>query len=115
MVGANFFKVDKQFLAVYFSKSLLLHCNFSDLKMPGTTFENCRVKECYFTNTDLHRANFSHADCAGTLFHHCNLEKVDFRQAMHYAIDPAHNKLKNARFSYPDVAALLNYLEIIIE
>jgi uncharacterized protein YjbI with pentapeptide repeats len=40
-------------------------------------------------------------------FQNTNLANADLRTAKNYYIDPTHNKLKGARFSYPEVLSLL--------
>ena len=47
--------------------------------------------------------------------HNANLEKANFKGAFNYYIDPLKNRLKNARFSYPEVLALLIPFGIKIE
>lgn len=113
--GADFHKCDKTFFSVCFEKSILMGCNFSELKMKKTRFCHSKVKECYFNNTQLAESDFSKADLEGTLFHHCDLSKADFREAINYSINPQANVLKKARFSAPEVLALLSFFEIEIE
>ena len=45
----------------------------------------------------------------------CDLQKADFREASDYAIDPSANQMQGARFSFPDVVALLNGFGLKIE
>ena len=51
----------------------------------------------------------------GTRFTRCDLQKADLRTAEEYAIDLETNKLKGARFSFPDVVRLLDGTGIVIE
>ncbi len=83
------------------------YCNFSDLNLKNGSFENSKLRESYFTNTSLVGANFSGADLQGTIFHNCDLCKADFSTATHYDIDPQTNKIKKAKFSFPEVIGLL--------
>jgi hypothetical protein len=46
------------------------------------------------------------------VFNQSNLEKVDFRTSKNYAIDPENNRIKRAKFSYPDVLGLLDKYDI---
>ena len=50
-----------------------------------------------------------------TAFSRCDLQKADFREATGYRIDPSDNQMKGARFSFPDVIALLNGFGLVIE
>ena len=50
-----------------------------------------------------------------TTFSRCDLQRADFRMAEAYAINPADNRMKGARFSFPDVVALLEGTGIQIE
>ncbi|MEI8366028.1 MAG: hypothetical protein WCF65_06385 [Parachlamydiaceae bacterium] len=40
--------------------------------------------------------------------------KTDFSQATRYSIDPKTNKIKKAKFSFPEVVGLLNGFDITI-
>lgn len=115
LVGLEFHKCDKTFFCVTFQQSILMACNFSELKMKKTSFSHSKLKECYFNSTQLLESNFQQTDLAGTLFHHCDLSKTDFRGAINYAIDPQTNNLKKAVFSSPEVLALLSFFDIKIE
>jgi len=53
-------------------------------------------------------------DLHNSLFMHTNLKHADFTNAMNYSIDINFNTVTHASFSYPDVIALLNYLDIKI-
>ena len=114
VLGADFHKCDARFFSIHFRKSILIHCNFSGLKMQGASFKESKLKECYFTNTLLNGGDFSEVEFTNTDFHNCNLTKCDFRSATRYSINPLTNDIKKARFSFPEAASLLNYLDIII-
>ena len=49
------------------------------------------------------------------MFHNSNLCKANFIGAINYSINPLTNSLKQAKFSKPEVLALLEHFEIIIE
>ena len=53
-------------------------------------------------------ANFTHP-------HDTNLMKADFRGAKNYVISPQDNRVRKAKFSFPEVLSLLKCLEIEIE
>jgi len=83
--------------------------------MLNTSFLRCKITETYFTDTNLNGSNFSESDLSKTEFHNSNLSKVDFRKAINYSLDPRTNKIREAKFSNPDVIGLLKHFEIIIE
>ncbi len=112
LVGADFFKCDKPFFSVQFTHSILHYCNFSDLNLKGISFAECKLKECHFTNSGLVGASFKDSDLLGTIFHNSDLSKADFSSAINYDIDPQTNKIKKAKFSLPEAAALLRGFDI---
>ncbi|MEI8125904.1 MAG: pentapeptide repeat-containing protein, partial [Parachlamydiaceae bacterium] len=114
IVGTEFFKCEKQFFSVTFKNCSLQYCNFSDLDMSKTAFTGSKLRENYFTNTLLKSACFDDVDLSGTLFHNCDFTQADFSRANHYSIDPQANKIKKAKFSFPEVVGLLNGFEITI-
>lgn len=114
IVGAEFFKCEKTFFTVTFKNCLLHYCNFSDLNMKSSSFKGSKLKECHFTNTTLAGADFSDVDLTGTIFHNCDLCKADFSTATQYNIDPQTNKIKKAKFSFPEAVGLLRGFDITI-
>ena len=115
IVGAEFHKCDKTFFSIRLEKSIVMVCNFSELKMKRTSFCGSKVKECYFNDTQLSESDFTKTDLEGTLFHHCDLSKADFRGAVNYSINPQSNVMKKAIFSAPEALALLTFFYIKIE
>ncbi|MFR4453288.1 MAG: pentapeptide repeat-containing protein [Ruminococcus sp.] len=63
--------------------------------MAESSFRNCRLER--------------------TQFDGCDIRKADFRESCGYLIDITSNKIKNAKFSYPEVVRLLDALDIQIE
>lgn len=114
IVGAEFFKCEKTFFSPIFKKCILHYCNFSDLNMKKTSFSGSKLKECHFTNTNLNGADFGEVDLSGTIFHHCDLSGSDFSTAMRYDIDPQTNKIKKAKFSFPEAMGLLRGFDVTI-
>ncbi len=115
LVGVNFTKCDKMFLCLKFNNCLIDTSNFSDLDLKNTSFCGCVIRDTHFTNTNLISADFEGVDLKGSVFHNTNLSKANFRGAINYLINPSTNKLVKARFSAPEVLALLDHFEIIIE
>jgi fluoroquinolone resistance protein len=113
IVGLDFFKCEKT-LHLSFNKCIMQTCNFTDLKLKGTSFAGSKIKEVYFTHTDLSETNFTDTDLLGTIFHQCNLTKSDFRNAKNYLIDLQTNNAQKAQFSFPEAINLLQSFDITI-
>lgn len=79
--------------------------DFSGSEVSGSTFSDCGLVE----------SNFKQCGLDGTEFLRCDIRKADFREASGYQIDIMSNKMKGARFSFPEVVSLLNVLEIKID
>ena len=73
------------------------------------------LEETDFTESDLTNSIFDHCNLANAIFDSTILNKVDFRTAYNYRIDPEHNSIKKARFSMLGIAGLLNKYDIDIE
>lgn len=114
IVGGEFFKCDKTFFSVGFKNCLLQYCNFSDLNMKSTPFSGSKLQECHFTDTILNGANFSDVELSGSIFHNSDLSNADFSRATRYDIDPRTNKIKKAKFSFPEAIGLLRAFDISI-
>lgn len=113
LVGLQFSKCRKVSFQT-FHKSILLSCNFTDLKLKATSFKGSKLREVHFSNSDLSSSDFTETDLLGTVFHQCQLTKADFRNATNYAIDLHSNNIKRAKFSSPEVINLLNRFDIEI-
>lgn len=83
--------------------------------MKKTDFHDCTLLETDFSEADLTGATFQNSNLAATIFYHTNLEKVDFRTAQNFTIDPEINKLKGARFTYDSLEGLLRKYRIVVE
>jgi uncharacterized protein YjbI with pentapeptide repeats len=88
---------------------------FQALKLESCSFINCSLKSADFSGSFLKNTSFSQSDLEGTVFNGCDLQKADLRQAVNYHIDVEHTLIKGAKFSIPQVLALLNSFEIEIE
>lgn len=113
--GVDFGLCRKFGFSTAFRRCHLSFCSFHELKMPKTVFEGCELIECFFSECDLTRADFSACDLERTLFERCKLEKADFRTAFRYAIDPAANRMRGARFSREGLEGLLAQYGLEIE
>lgn len=88
---------------------------FSGMGLAGFDFSAASFSECVFDDCKLAGASFYGVPLGRTQFSRCDLRDADFRAAEGYAIDPAANQMKGARFSFPDVVALLGSTGIRIE
>lgn len=82
--------------------------------MKKTSFNGSKLMECHFTNTHLNSADFDEVDLSGTIFHNCDLSMADFTTAIRYDIDPQTNKIKKAKFSFPEAIGLLRGFDVTI-
>jgi len=89
----------------YFTNLKLVKYDFRGSQFDESYFEECRLTDAKFNNVNLH----------GTKFIKCDLSGADFRNALEYEIDITDNKLKKAKFSFPEVVSLLSSLNIIID
>ena len=80
-----------------------------------TKFDKCSLKETDFTEVNLSASVFSDCDLTGAIFSNTILEKVDFRTANNYSIDPEFNKLKKAKFSAFNLDGLLYKYQLDID
>lgn len=88
---------------------------FSGMSFVNFDFSGCRFGDCIFDECRLAGADFRGVPLGHTQFSRCDLQKADFREASDYAIDPSANQMQGARFSFPDVVALLNGFGLKIE
>ncbi|WP_315066564.1 pentapeptide repeat-containing protein [uncultured Clostridium sp.] len=89
--------------------------NFILMKLNKVKFSSSKFQESLFENCDLIEADFKDTRFESTQFIQCNMEKADFRGAHGYVIDIQSNKLKKAKFSFPEVINLLNSIDIVID
>lgn len=88
-----------------FVRMELMRFDFSGNVIQESAFEECNLRECNFKGVPLE----------STQFLSCDMRNADFRESIGYGIDITTNKLKGAKFSFPDVISLLNVLEIKID
>jgi len=82
--------------------------------MNHTEFFECTIRETDFSNANLTESNFSGSDLQGSKFQNTILGKADLSKARNYYIDPTQNKIRHAKFSYPEVLALLDPFGIVL-
>lgn len=115
LLGLRFDTCNDFLFAVSFDNCKLDFASFFKVKLKGTTFKDCSLHEVDFTEADLTAAVFSNCDLKDASFGATNMEKADFRTAFNYSIDPAENRLKQARFSAQGLAGLLDRYDIIVD
>ena len=115
MIGVKFNECDPFLLQLSFKDCQLNYTSFYKLKIQNTKFKNCNLEEADFTETILTSALFETCDLKNTTFDSTNLEKVDFRTAFNFEMNPQQNSLKGARFSKENVQGLLSVYKIIVE
>ncbi|RZL97280.1 MAG: pentapeptide repeat-containing protein, partial [Pedobacter sp.] len=114
MVGFNFNHCDPFLLTVSFEDCFLHLSSFYKLKLKKTKFIKCDLREVDFADADLTAATFIECNLDRSIFQNTILEKVDFRTATNYSIDPETNRIKNAKFSKDGIAGLLDKYKIDI-
>jgi fluoroquinolone resistance protein len=115
MLGLLFENCNEFGLAISFDKCNLNHSSFFQTKIKRTAFKESQLQEVDFSQCDLAGSVFDNCDLLSAKFENSILEKVDFRTAFNYSIDPSLNKIKKARFSTLGVAGLLDKYDIEIE
>lgn len=113
--GVDFGRCRRLGFGVAFRGCHLSFCSFRELKMERTRFTGSVLRECFFSECDLAEADFSECDLERTLFEHCRLEGADFQTAFAFAIDPAVNRMRGARFSRGGLEGLLTQFGLRIE
>ena len=118
LLGVNWTELQKSgnaFLPfLSFEACTLKHNVFFHQRLKRMDFSFCDLGGSFFDECDLTESRFTGANLKGTLFSNNNLTGADFREAKDYAISLENNKLKKARFSFPDALNLLTALGIVI-
>lgn len=114
MLGLNFEHCHEFLFTVKFENCLLNFSSFYKRTLKKTSFRNCSLQEVDFIETDLSGSVFDNCDLKDARFENTNLDKVDFRTAYNYTINPDINKLKKAQFSLAGLPGLLSRFDIII-
>ena len=78
------------------------HCNlqyasFVNVNLTATRFAHCRLTEVNFFESRLVDAEFTDSDMRGARFEGCDARNANFADAVGVFIDPARNKVKDAR------------------
>jgi fluoroquinolone resistance protein len=114
LMGVDFSQCSRFLFSASFDNCILNFCLFHKNDLKNTIFKNCMLHEASFMECDLSNSKFLSCDLERCIFERSNLEKADFVTAINYTINPEINKLKKAKFSFPEVMGLLNDLDIVI-
>ena len=93
----------------------LKYNTFSDMNLKKFDFSGNIIQDSLFDECDLKESNFKSCRLEGRQIHNSDIRKADFRDSRGYIIDIPSNKLKQAKFSYPEVVSLLDSLDIEID
>lgn len=115
LIGIRFTMIDPLLISWAFRECLIMICDFSDLDIKESRFVKCEIRETDYINTNLLGSSFSESDLKLCRFHNTILDKVDFVNSVNYNINPTNNRLKQAKFSYPEVLSLLDSFEIKVD
>jgi len=115
ILGVDFSQCNKFMFSFRFDNCIMDLCTFYGRKLKETRFVQCSLKNVDFSETDLTSSIFSNSDLTGATFSNTLLEKVDFRTATNFSIDPEFNKLKKAKFSALQLEGLLYKYQLDID
>ncbi len=112
LMGIEFNDCRENLLDFSFFDSILNYSVFNGLSLPNTNFIGCKLLEVSFADADLQGTSFAESNLEGAIFSHTCLKSADFSAAENFIIDPDSNILKNAKFSYTNLAGLLSKYNI---
>ena len=115
LLGANFTGCDTFIFSAMFIGCILDYASFYGLEIKNTQFINCRLTGVDFTEATITGSLFDNCDLANATFERTIAEKVDFRTALNFDIDPEKNKIKKAKFSKDNLIGLLRKYNLVIE
>lgn len=93
----------------------LKYNHFVEINFAKFDFSGNTILDSLFADCNLSESKFLECRLDRTEFFRCDLTKADFRNAAGYVVDLTANKLKGARFSFPEVINLLQGTGIIID
>ena len=88
---------------------------FHGMRMKRIDFGESDLTGCIFEDCDLSESKFCHCTLSEATFSNNNLMHADFRGAKAYEFSTAENRIRQAKFSFPEVMGLLKALEIVVE
>lgn len=93
----------------------LRYNTFMDIRLDRFDFSDCSIVGSMFSQCSLVEADLRRCSLEETEFFRCDLSKADMREATGYQVDIMTCRLKDARFSFPEVMGLLNGLGIKVD
>lgn len=119
IIGMNWDKVTKPHTIFMpfekFENCILKYNVFYKLKLKKINLRGCDLHGSFFEECDLTEADFRDCNLEEAVFVNDNLMKADLRGAKNYVISPENNRVRKAKFSFPEVMSLLKCLEIEVE
>ncbi|MBT8296298.1 MAG: pentapeptide repeat-containing protein [Gramella sp.] len=107
MVGLLFERCNQILLSFSFKRCTLDFSSFRGMSIPGTLFDDCKLRNIDFSEADLSRSHFTNSILDNSIFDASNLQETNFSLSHNIKLDPERNQLKNARFSQENVKGLL--------
>lgn len=95
---------------VAFEECNLRYATFEKLNLRKTPFSRCSVREVNLLECDLSDADFTGSDLSGTTVRGCTLARADLSTTTGAFLDPARNRVKDARVSVETAVALAESL-----
>ncbi|AXT55006.1 pentapeptide repeat-containing protein [Aquimarina sp. AD1] len=115
LLGANFSSCNAFMFSVEFKACVLDYASFYGFELKNILFAKSKLIGVDFTEATITGSVFNNCDLSTAIFDQTNAEKVDFRTAINFDIDPTNNRLKKATFSKDNMKGLLKKFDLIIE
>ncbi|MBT8190761.1 MAG: pentapeptide repeat-containing protein [Saprospiraceae bacterium] len=115
MLGLQFDSCNDFNLSISFECCKLDHSVFQKMNLSRSSFDDCQMEGVDFEEAEMMDVKLLKCDLLNANFDRTNLENADLSYSRNYRIDPERNNIKGARFSFPEVAGLLEKYNIIIE
>ncbi len=114
LVGFPFQDCNDFLFSVAFTECQLNLATFIGMQLSRTVFKDCKLHHTDFSEANLNGSKFLNCDLKHTIFDQTNLERVDFKTAFNFQINPETNTIKQAIFSKTNVLGLLKQYHINI-
>ena len=115
MLGLQFDACDQFGFAASFDTCQLDHSSFHGMKLNRSSFVNSQMEGVDLSGADLKNSKIFECNLLHAVFQDTNMEKADLRNSTNYSINPELNRIKNAKFSLPEVIGLLDKYQIVVE